>query len=524
MMFPLIFHMCRECHMLIRTPIWGECEWMIIDHTQSWRGIQRKKNTRGFNKKKTFWKSTRTLSIHWKSGHFARSINDLWRIAAFRYGNDDSATTKRHSYNTSRNQRFSRHRNRDRLRQERHTIEAERIPLRYLEWRNFQVSGGFSAELAKIAFERRRFQWQIIIASSTTFRCRYHGTSMDRAHRMRQSYQRSHSIAPFENHSNENGRRRPDGSTRSYTMTLPASHGRHRSRINGDFFTLADIFFLSIFTFPHFFSFLFTSSHFFAFLLNSSHFYSFLLTSPSSLSLLLTSPPIFSRFLTQIHSLPPLLGAEARAQSVDPRIYKSKNEAPVLCNQYAIDALLRRKSECPPHGGGGGGVGDVEHRARSMSRPAMNRNKNLLSPSREPSADRQQHSMHNEHRSRYLAPPIIEYEATNECAAEVEVPVRKAKRRKGSHMPPSPRIMSPLGLAVYRQARLQHFEDDSIIIDDEWVEHASDSPVRPVPIWLCVFLVIGYIIGGAFYFSSTESWSFLDSAYFAFITLTTIVS
>lgn len=43
-----------------------------------------------------------------------------------------------------------------------------------------------------------------------------------------------------------------------------------------------------------------------------------------------------------------------------------------------------------------------------------------------------------------------------------------------------------------------------------------------VPIWLCVFLVIGYIIAGAFYFTRTEKWDFLDSAYFCFITLTTI--
>lgn len=303
---------------------------------------------------------------------------------------------------------------------------------------------------------------------------RYHGTSMDRAQRNRQSYQRSHSIARFENHSNDNGKRRPDPANRSYTMTLPASHGRHRSRINGDFRTLIE-------PLP---------------LLPPRFFY------VRSFSSLTVSARI---------AIPP----ETRAQSVDPRIYKSKNEAPVLCNQYAIDAMLRRKSECPPPSG------DVEHRARSMSRPP-NRNKNLLSPSREPSADGQRHSV-SDQRSRYLAPPIIEYECANECA-EVEAPVRKAKRRKGSHMPPSPRIMSPLGLAVYRQARLQHFDEDSIIIDDEWVEHASDSPVRPVPIWLCVFLVIGYIIGGAFYFSSTESWSFLDSAYFAFITLTTIVS
>lgn len=84
--------------------------------------------------------------------------------------------------------------------------------------------------------------------------------------------------------------------------------------------------------------------------------------------------------------------------------------------------------------------------------------------------------------------------------------------------------MSPMGFAVHRQARLQQFDDENGVYDDDWqYDYTSDTPVRPVPIWLCVFLVIGYIIGGAFYFSTTEAWSFLDSAYFAFITLTTIV-
>lgn len=50
----------------------------------------------------------------------------------------------------------------------------------------------------------------------------------------------------------------------------------------------------------------------------------------------------------------------------------------------------------------------------------------------------------------------------------------------------------------------------------------DENMVKPVPIWLCMFLVISYIIGGAFLFSDWEKWSFGDSAYFCFITLTTI--
>ena len=46
--------------------------------------------------------------------------------------------------------------------------------------------------------------------------------------------------------------------------------------------------------------------------------------------------------------------------------------------------------------------------------------------------------------------------------------------------------------------------------------------MRQIPLWICGVLVIGYIVGGAFLFTSWEKWTFLDSAYFCFITLTTI--
>lgn len=79
-----------------------------------------------------------------------------------------------------------------------------------------------------------------------------------------------------------------------------------------------------------------------------------------------------------------------------------------------------------------------------------------------------------------------------------------------------------MGFAVHRQARhLAQTKDGSS--DDEWEINGDTSTIiRPVPIWLCVFLVISYILGGAYLFSRWEDWSFLDSAYFCFITLTTI--
>uniref|UniRef100_A0A1B6CX02 Potassium channel domain-containing protein n=1 Tax=Clastoptera arizonana TaxID=38151 RepID=A0A1B6CX02_9HEMI len=85
-------------------------------------------------------------------------------------------------------------------------------------------------------------------------------------------------------------------------------------------------------------------------------------------------------------------------------------------------------------------------------------------------------------------------------------------------MNPSPRIMSPLGYTVHRQTypRLDYM-DDYYDYDED-----TSNQIKPVPIWLCVFLVISYIIGGAFLFSGWEEWSFPDSAYFCFITLTTI--
>lgn len=135
--------------------------------------------------------------------------------------------------------------------------------------------------------------------------------------------------------------------------------------------------------------------------------------------------------------------------------------------------------------------------------------------------------LHASERSRYLAPPLPPDMHDDAESIELEVPIRKHKRREKPtprrELPPSPRIMSPMGFAVHRQARLmESFDEEASAYGDEHIDYVSDVPVRPVPIWLCVFLVIGYIIGGAFYFHRTENWNFLDSAYFCFITLTTI--
>ncbi|XP_011306044.1 uncharacterized protein [Fopius arisanus] len=81
---------------------------------------------------------------------------------------------------------------------------------------------------------------------------------------------------------------------------------------------------------------------------------------------------------------------------------------------------------------------------------------------------------------------------------------------------PSPRIMSPMGFAVHRQIYVDDIEFD------DYSATVEDQAIKPVPIWLCVFLVVSYILAGAVLFMSWEHWEFLDSAYFCFITLTTI--
>ncbi|XP_045769126.1 uncharacterized protein LOC123870017 isoform X1 [Maniola jurtina] len=54
------------------------------------------------------------------------------------------------------------------------------------------------------------------------------------------------------------------------------------------------------------------------------------------------------------------------------------------------------------------------------------------------------------------------------------------------------------------------------------IQGSMKEEIKPVPIWLCVFLVASYIVMGTFLFKRWEGWAYLDAAYFCFITLTTI--
>lgn len=68
----------------------------------------------------------------------------------------------------------------------------------------------------------------------------------------------------------------------------------------------------------------------------------------------------------------------------------------------------------------------------------------------------------------------------------------------------------------------EYYYDDYYDEDDEEEDEEEQAEDKPVPIWLGVMLVVGYIFGGAFLFSGWENWEFLNSVYFCFITLTTI--
>ncbi|KAL6432873.1 hypothetical protein ACFW04_006316 [Cataglyphis niger] len=217
-------------------------------------------------------------------------------------------------------------------------------------------------------------------------------------------------------------------------------------------------------------------------------------------------------------------------QSLDRKLLMNPNEAdrsPVLCNKYALDDLedemLRwqrppqtkvETSERPRSIGTTEEADSVEKQTsfnpRSLPRRCLsvegattNHRTSLTSGLRPPSV-----YLEMEHMRRSQSVKSTRRSRSNYSVA------RSFKRG-----PPSPRIMSPMGFAVHRQV----YADD---IDFDYEYYVADDqerqPTKPVPIWLCVFLVVSYIIGGAYLFSKREEWSLLDSAYFCFITLTTI--
>ncbi|XP_015429617.1 PREDICTED: uncharacterized protein LOC107186298 [Dufourea novaeangliae] len=221
-------------------------------------------------------------------------------------------------------------------------------------------------------------------------------------------------------------------------------------------------------------------------------------------------------------------------QSLDRRLVMNRapndtDRSPVLCNKYALDDLENELQRWQTSAGGRrstmensskaqdveatGNVDQVEkqvpYTTRSLPRRCLsvegattNYKSNLASPLRP-------------------SPTYFEMENTRRLPSmrsrryRSNYPVARSYRR--DTLPQD--ILTTTGLPIHRQYYVDDFDSDY-----EYYTTTDDDrqPIKPVPIWLCVFLVVSYIFGGAFLFSAWEQWPFLDSAYFCFITLTTI--
>ncbi|KAB0791936.1 hypothetical protein PPYR_03736 [Photinus pyralis] len=163
--------------------------------------------------------------------------------------------------------------------------------------------------------------------------------------------------------------------------------------------------------------------------------------------------------------------------------------APVLCNRYVIDLEEPKISA------------SCSRRSRNLQRqtPPIQGRRTASTP-----------------RSRYLEPPITNREPSPESLDSIKF----SSRRRRPPYSPSPKIMSPLGFGT-RQRYTDEMESDQDYPDDDYYDMGLIR-TKPVPIWLCVLLVLSYIIAGMFLFHYWEGWDHLDAAYFCFITLTTI--
>lgn len=66
--------------------------------------------------------------------------------------------------------------------------------------------------------------------------------------------------------------------------------------------------------------------------------------------------------------------------------------------------------------------------------------------------------------------------------------------------------------------------DSSKLVLTESSVHMSSSnkSLGPLPIIICLFILLTYVLGGAAMFSYLENWSYIEGIYFSFVTLTTI--
>ncbi|KAL1502466.1 hypothetical protein ABEB36_007603 [Hypothenemus hampei] len=160
-------------------------------------------------------------------------------------------------------------------------------------------------------------------------------------------------------------------------------------------------------------------------------------------------------------------------------------DTPILCNRYVVGEKDALNNHIPAR------------RAHSMPKSS-----NFLQPPRSYSPDSSSDKEDSDNRLQ-TRPKI------------------KPKRSKSPLPNSSPKMMTPLG---YGQRNKYLDDPDSDEADDHSSYYGAggrEKP-KPVPIWLCVLLVISYILAGAYLFKEWESWEYLDAAYFCFITLTTI--
>ncbi|KAJ8917299.1 hypothetical protein NQ315_002317 [Exocentrus adspersus] len=177
----------------------------------------------------------------------------------------------------------------------------------------------------------------------------------------------------------------------------------------------------------------------------------------------------------------------------------------ILCNKYVVGKNDGFARSIP---GKGITVRDMEGAGKVQDKRAksMPRNQHYLEPPRFPSPDsseRDDESMRDGRRR--------------------QRPGGRRSRSPNPQLRASPRMMTPLGYG-HPSKYLDDPDSDDEYYDDYYDDYfdAGRARTKPVPIWLCVLLVVSYILAGAYLFTYWEGWPYLDAAYFCFITLTTI--
>ncbi|XP_045465616.1 uncharacterized protein LOC123674690 isoform X2 [Harmonia axyridis] len=166
------------------------------------------------------------------------------------------------------------------------------------------------------------------------------------------------------------------------------------------------------------------------------------------------------------------------------------DKTPILCNKYVIKEGELNGNEVP-----GITMRDSEKNRRG------NYNQESLTESRDPN---------------HLQLPVADHFVEDQDDAH-----HVRKKRCSPRLNSSPKMMTPLGYG-YRSKYLDDPDSDEEFFYDNVYYDTGKQRSRPVPIGLCVFLVMSYIVGGAFLFDYWEQWGLLNAAYFCFITLTTI--